>query len=608
MDNHHYQIHSPAARRSSQSVTMAPTASMIDPTLENHRMPNSQMSHDFNSSQMQRSTNTNMLDNQHDLHPMIEHGSDRVLPSIEVNDESLDNAYVDFIMYCNPSIATDVDTSELRKGFRSPPKSDGKNFSPFVLFGLISRLEAKDIKTWTQLVTELGVEHPDPSKNQSTQKVQQYAVRLKRWLHAFHVDAFFHYCLGIPNAYYTDRPVATDPLAESVRDGVPPEEDLALRALLPEWRPKRGRRKAEDADTENTVNKRTQFRRSASADLFSNFDEQYATHPQSAVPWSGHPQQADAWTAAQVAIAPKAQNTTPTPTLQHLSTQSTGQQIRWRLNDHVNTPSSPYPQSAITPRNNYSATASFEEPQSANPTSGKSLSGRSRKRHGPVVSSAWPASASTPTGKLRGRPPSNRSVQDGPFSTFPANPNTKEAPAINVATPTAPNATSPSPNRSSQSDRGTGTTVSQLKSAAAIIPPHPPTAQPVPTTEQQSLVRKPSKLQLQVPEHSGGPVRLATPPRVLINGESDRNHPGLLHHGGGNQRGSADFFDNVDDESDDDGGGAGMEEEEDLGPGNDNGGGGTVDWRRRANILRRKLQEKEEELRALKKRVLDAVM
>ena len=110
---------------------------------------------------------------------MLDHGSSRALPSVEVTDESLDNAYVDFILYCNPAIPTNVDTTDLRKGFRSPPKSDGKSFSPFVLFGLIGKLEAKEIKTWTQLVTDLGVESPDPSKNQSSQKVQQYAVRLK---------------------------------------------------------------------------------------------------------------------------------------------------------------------------------------------------------------------------------------------------------------------------------------------------------------------------------------------------------------------------------------------------------------------------------------------
>ena len=168
---------SPTARRSSQSVTMAPTASMIDPNLENHRMANSQMSRDFN---VQRTST--VMDNHHDLHPIINHAPDRTLPSTDVKDETLDNAYVDFIMYCNPSIPSDVDTSELRKGFRSPPKSDGKNFSPYVLFRLISRLEAKEIKTWTQLVTELGVELPDAAKNQSSQKVQQYAVRLKVYI------------------------------------------------------------------------------------------------------------------------------------------------------------------------------------------------------------------------------------------------------------------------------------------------------------------------------------------------------------------------------------------------------------------------------------------
>lgn len=172
MMENHYQIHSPAARRSSQSVTMAPAATMIDPSLENHRMTNPQLSHDYNTSQIQRST-TMQLGNHHDG------ASDRVMPSREVNDDSVDEAYVNFILYCNPSISADVDTTELRKGFRSPPKSDGKSFSPFVLFGLISKLEAKEIKTWTQLVTELGVEQPDTAKNQSTQKVQQYAVRLK---------------------------------------------------------------------------------------------------------------------------------------------------------------------------------------------------------------------------------------------------------------------------------------------------------------------------------------------------------------------------------------------------------------------------------------------
>ena len=105
--------------------------------------------------------------------------SKRTLPPTDVTDENLDERYVQFILYCNPSISDAVDTTELRVGLRSPPRSDGKNYSPFVIFRLISRLEAKDIKSWTSLVVEMGVELPDASKNQSTQKVQQYAVRLK---------------------------------------------------------------------------------------------------------------------------------------------------------------------------------------------------------------------------------------------------------------------------------------------------------------------------------------------------------------------------------------------------------------------------------------------
>ena len=103
----------------------------------------------------------------------------RSLPSRVVTDQNFDDAYVAFIMYCNPSVARDTDTTELRKIFRAPPKSDGKMFSTFTLFELIRKLENKEIKTWAQLAIDLGVEPPALDKGQSAQKVQQYAVRLK---------------------------------------------------------------------------------------------------------------------------------------------------------------------------------------------------------------------------------------------------------------------------------------------------------------------------------------------------------------------------------------------------------------------------------------------
>jgi hypothetical protein len=105
--------------------------------------------------------------------------SDRSLPSRDVTDANIDNAYVAFILYCNPSVPLSTDTSELRRGFRAPPKSDGKSFNTFTLLELIRKFENKEIRTWTSLAIQLGVEPPMMAKNQSAQKVQQYAVRLK---------------------------------------------------------------------------------------------------------------------------------------------------------------------------------------------------------------------------------------------------------------------------------------------------------------------------------------------------------------------------------------------------------------------------------------------
>lgn len=164
----------PLARRATEPVTLAPTASMIDPNLEGHRMQQSQINAAYGRPQI---PSPHIMPNS--FHPKQNAPTERKLPPREIDDNSIDDAYVQFIMYCNPSVPANVDTSELKKGFRTPPKSDGKTFSPYTLFGLISRLEAKDIKTWTQLVIELGVEPPDAAKNQSSQKVQQYAVRLK---------------------------------------------------------------------------------------------------------------------------------------------------------------------------------------------------------------------------------------------------------------------------------------------------------------------------------------------------------------------------------------------------------------------------------------------
>ncbi|KAL9103667.1 MAG: hypothetical protein Q9163_001326 [Psora crenata] len=607
---------------------------MLDPALEDHsiRYSPSQVPHGNNGSQ--RMQNQKPMAMANGFHQPIQQQQqqpqpqpqqqpqqqqqqliqprpmERSLPPKEVTEENIDTAYVQFILYCNPSIPADVETEELKKGFRNPPKSDGNSFSPWTLFGLLQRLENKEIKTWSHLVMELGVEPPDPQKNQSAQKVQQYAVRLKRWLHAYHIDAFFNYLTSKPSSYYTERPQTDAELAETTRDNVPPEEDLAVRALLPEWRPKRGRRKAEDindgglaTDAANAPTKR-QNMRASSADFTSIFDEQYSSGPSSALPWSAaaNSSQGALWNTAHVAIGPK----TPSPSQQHQTLSahpSSALQRVWHYaqpnansnnnNSNNNTseaPSSPYPQSAITPRASFLASPAYgeNEPKSAHPStagvSGKSPS-RKRKRHAPAISSAWNATG-TPNGKIRGRPPSNRNVQDGPFSTFPVNPSGKEAAPQHTTTANAP--------ASGQARLSPPTAVTELgpsQGLGVMADSAMGAPQPQSTALGDGGTRKPSKLQLQVPSNPGNPIRLATPPRVLINGESNFQPTPVTTE----RRSSTDFFNQLDEISEADE--VTVDGEEDEG----------VDWKKRCLVLRRKLAEKEEELRAVKRRVLDAL-
>ena len=108
----------------------------------------------------------------------------RRLPDRNANADSIEDAFAAFILYCNPGVPLETDSAALREAFRTPPKSGGKSFSTFTLFELIKKLETKELKTWAELALKLGVEPPDQEKGQSSQKIQQYAVRLKVCMHA----------------------------------------------------------------------------------------------------------------------------------------------------------------------------------------------------------------------------------------------------------------------------------------------------------------------------------------------------------------------------------------------------------------------------------------
>ena len=133
---------------------------------------------------MMAHSNSNRSQSQQAMTPNRAPASDsaepeRLLPPQDVDRTNMEDYYVQFVFYCNPSLPLSTDTAELRKGFQSMPKTDGKSFDVYTLYELIQKLETKELESWSQLVIEMGVEPPDTSKNQSTQKVGQYAVRLK---------------------------------------------------------------------------------------------------------------------------------------------------------------------------------------------------------------------------------------------------------------------------------------------------------------------------------------------------------------------------------------------------------------------------------------------
>lgn len=292
-----------------------------------------------------------------------------------------------------------------------------------------------------------------------------------------HVDAFFEYLLSKGHIYWTQVSTADDMYAESGRDGVAAGEDLALRALLPETRPKRGRKKAEDREDSETGKSPSQRPRRESPT--PSEDYMAARSPQvtnSTAPENfrhGFNDGLNPWSAIEMRGAAT---------------------FKWPPPDGTETPLSAYPQSAITPTNPQLHVDANEPRSAVTPKS------RTRRRHGPAVSSAWPSNGSSSSGKLRGRPPNNRQVQDGPFSTFRVNPSLRNVTILNLRDNNP--ATVPIVADASRPDflaSGLG-----RESAARAD-----------NRNQSNQHGRPSGLQLQVPQRQGGTVRLATPPPVL---------------------------------------------------------------------------------------------
>ncbi|KAL1873864.1 hypothetical protein Daus18300_003736 [Diaporthe australafricana] len=445
----------------------------------------------------------------------------RALPHKKVTPETIDNAYAQFILYCNPGVPPETDTTALRDAFRVPPKSGGKSFSTYTLFELIGLFQTKEIKTWADLALQLGVDPPDQDKGQSAQKIQQYAVRLKRWMHSMHIDAFFDYLLGNPHPYWTDIPTAPNPVLEEGRDGVSAEDDMALRSLLPQIRPRRGRKRPDNEDSSRSPSQRPRT---------ESVGEELGMGGAGGGGGGGI-QPLDLW--------PSHAGGTPGTVVYPSPSQDQFSRLNlniatpgavWAGDNYSQTPLIPS-YSAMTPSPGQQA---FWPGQSGDPkATAASSKPKTNKRHGAkVVSSAWRSGGPGGPGKTRGRPPINRqntsSTSDAsPFHAFPAQSSPTYEHVSPHITPNIPTtAIEASPNlsvASMASEPQSNLIMNQQHSAFDTSMQDQSQARTLRTTR--------SRLSLQVPERAGAEVRLATPPghsgtapMVMINGRAIRGH------------------------------------------------------------------------------------
>jgi ARS binding protein 2 len=382
----------------------------------------------------------------------------------------------------------------------------------------------------------------------------------------------------VPNYIRDIPPPGADPFPEH-RDGVCRDDDLALRALKPEFRPKRGRRRADEAgdDMMEPMSALEPKRPHLDTSVVAGSSSGAFATPSTAYPHSAYPGVTGGHDDYDGGPGSKSQwLQTPAPTPNTASSQrppSAGN--AFRFHQHLsanpdNTPTTPHPLSSVPmtptpmsahPDSAYPHSTTDEHPHgSASPAYlTQSQKMRMRRRHGTAVSSAWPGNNTTPNGKLRGRPPSNRTVKDGQFISFPANPagsSRKEGPVVDLASARAtPTSGAPPLTIPQQPQSGTAAEQTPIQSASTASPavdspfsmrgsgPQIPT--PVSASSQNGGKPGRMSLSLQVPQHVGNPVHLVTP-TVMINGaptpstaSSSReggqpsHPPGFLHPSGG---------------------------------------------------------------------------
>lgn len=350
----------------------------------------------------------------------------------------------------------------------------------------------------------------------------------QRWMHSMHVDAFFEYLLENPHPYWTEIPLDPNPIREGGRDGVAAEDDMALRSLLPQIRPRRGRKRPDDENSSRSPSQKPKMEPMR--------DQNNANATVTGV----DQQQIDLWAAVQ----PDARGGTNFFEHDHFTRMNMDLATQGPRagEEFVQTPITSQSYTAMTPATagSYRPEHSGETKISTTPTKAKI-----NKRHGAkVVSSAWRSGGPGGSGKIRGRPPLNRhtsqthsqgdaaaAVSASSFSSFPSTQSASPPAAfMHTSVHQSPQMMDATLQQQSMMTPGMHNPNATLTSTQHLQQGmggtqhfYNMTGQSNAATQTRNLGHTKSRLSLQVPERRGAEVRLATPlgqqhvPSMMLN-------------------------------------------------------------------------------------------
>ncbi|KAI8081948.1 ARS binding protein 2-domain-containing protein [Gilbertella persicaria] len=98
--------------------------------------------------------------------------------------------YIQFVLSHDESYIGDGIESLVyaKRKFCSVPKTADITYSTWDIYQLVLKLHRREIKNWSQLVGQLGL--------QDMTGRPQFAQRVKRWMHRYKIDCYFDYLLG----------------------------------------------------------------------------------------------------------------------------------------------------------------------------------------------------------------------------------------------------------------------------------------------------------------------------------------------------------------------------------------------------------------------------